>query len=238
METLQQLIDLGFEQKEAKIYLAVLEFGPVSISGIAKKAGIKRPTVYHHIDDLVKKDFIQQTVSGKRTLYMAQNPQKIISSLDEKRKSIEQMLPQLQSLYQSSAKQPKIRYYEGKEGLKRIYEEIFNTSGAVYGIFSPAAYFKIFTLEENAQLFNLLKEKGGRIYDLVERGEGSEKLVKQEYRKNSGRVKFLPEDFKITTDILVTGSKVAMISLTNLTGVLIDNKEIADTQRALLKAMW
>jgi sugar-specific transcriptional regulator TrmB len=238
MGIIQQLQSIGFDDKEAGIYLAILNLGSASISDIAKRSGIKRPTVYHYIDELVKKQLVYKTAQGKRVLYTPQNPQRIISFLEENRKRTEKILPELLSLYQSSPKQPKIRFYEGKEGLKTIYEEIFNTSQIIYSAFSPSSFYKVFTDKDNARFFEILKRNGGRIYDLLEKSEESERFAGKDYRKGMGRIKFLPDDFNLSTDILVARDKIAMISFQNLTGVLIENREIAETQNGFLKFMW
>ena len=44
------LQDIGFSEKEAKIYLAILELNEALPSAIARRANIKRPTTYVILD--------------------------------------------------------------------------------------------------------------------------------------------------------------------------------------------
>ncbi len=43
---------------------------------------------------------------------------------------------------------------------------------------------------------------------------------------------------KFSTDILVAGDQLAMISFQNLSATLITNKEIAETQQMIFKLIW
>jgi sugar-specific transcriptional regulator TrmB len=238
MNIAQQLEQFGLDDKETKIYLALLGLGTASISDIAKKAGVKRPTTYLYIEDLLQKQLIYRTVKGKRTFYVAHDPQKIMYVLDEKRKNLEKILPELQSVHKLAFNQPKIRFYEGKEGLKNIYNEFFATSFPVYGAFSADKFYEVFDEEFNAHIFDLMRENGGQIYDLVEKTKFSESYIKKKQYKKDHKAKLLPDDFKMATDMLVAEDKVALISFDNLSGVVIEDADIAETHRQFLKFMW
>ncbi|HBT74728.1 TPA: hypothetical protein DEB29_01825, partial [Candidatus Wolfebacteria bacterium] len=53
--------------------------------------------------------------------------------------------------------------------------------------------------------------------------------------KKIGKAKTLPEQFDVPVDLMVAGDKVSMISYANLVGVIIENPEIAELQRTLIK---
>lgn len=238
MELIKNLEEYGLGPKEAAIYLAVLELGKASISEIAQKGGIKRTIIYHYIDGLVSSGIIYKTVHGKRILYGASEPGKLVSSLEEKRRNIEKLLPELKALYESSFQKPSIKFYEGKNGIRSIYEEIFNTPYNVYALFSPKDFIKVFSHEENQKILEDLKMRGGQIFELIEDSDMAREFINQNYRRNISRVKFLPKEFKFSTDILATSEKIALISFDNLTGTIIENSAIAETQMALLKFIW
>ncbi len=60
----------GLTQKESAVYLALLETGQASIAGLAQKTGIKRPTCYLIIDELIKKGLATSVPVGRKTLYV------------------------------------------------------------------------------------------------------------------------------------------------------------------------
>lgn len=238
MEIANELKKMGLSEKEASIYLACLRLGPASITEIAKISGLKRPTVYLIIDNLLEKDLVHRSVKGKRIYYLATKPENLISLLEGKISLIKNILPNLEALYPSPIKQPQIRFYQGKNGLKNIYEEIFSSSSNIKAIVSLDKFFQVFSERENAYFFELLKKSGARIYDLIENSSQALKYAKAYYRKGLSWVKILPENFKITTDILIFGKGLALISFENLTGLIIENIELAQTHRQIFKFLW
>ena len=119
----KELQKLGFDEKESSIYLALLEIGEANIEQVAKKSGIKRTTVYHVIDSLKEKGYIEMSKVGKKTLYYALNPKKIGESLEDKKRLYEKIMPGLLSITNDIEKKPQIRYFEGKEGIREIYKD-------------------------------------------------------------------------------------------------------------------
>lgn len=231
--------NLNLNPKEAATLLAILEIGPASISDIAKRAKIKRPTVYYLIEELIKKGLVLKVPAGKRVFYKANEPKRILSLLDQKKQSFEKILPQLESLFLTKPNQPKVRFYEGKEGLKNIYEEMLNTHKNVYTIFSFDDFLTVFTEKDNEHFFQILKNAGGQLYDLIKSTPLAKKSVKSEtYRKGIAKIKFLPETFKVSIDQMVTGNKVAMLAFKSLAGVIIEDQDIADSQKEFIKYIW
>ena len=57
---LNLLSSIGLQQKEAKVYLALLELEQGTVSKIAKLSGLKRPTIYLILDDLIKNGYVTE----------------------------------------------------------------------------------------------------------------------------------------------------------------------------------
>jgi sugar-specific transcriptional regulator TrmB len=58
---LEGLISLGLTQKEAAVYLALLQTKKGTALTVAKQANIKRPTVYLVLNSLIKKGLVKST---------------------------------------------------------------------------------------------------------------------------------------------------------------------------------
>lgn len=238
MDLKLQLADLGLTAKEAAIYLTVLELGLASVSEIARKAAIKRPTAYNIIETLIQKQLIIRSPERKRMLYRSAPPIKLHETLQQKENVLGSLLPHLQALHQAAPNKPRIIFHEGKNGIYEIYKEIFTTHKIIHGLASFEKIYNVFTEEEIEQLFALLRQNGGMVYDLLEISDEAKRSSRAAYRKGVSKVKFLLPDFKISVDMLVRGDLVALVSLPSLVGVLIENKEIADMQRQLLQFLW
>lgn len=227
----------GLSAKEAKIYLSAISLGTASITAIAKKAGLKRPTTYLVIDELLTKHLLMAIPQGKNTFYKTENPQMLANQLEEKKQRIITALPELSTLYHKSSKQPRVRFYEGKDKLYKMYEEIFRTK-EIWAMVSIDKFQRIFTEEDNEHFFRILLKQGGIIYDILEDSKKARLTSEARWRKGLTEIKFLPKDFKLTTDILIFGPKAALISFENIMGVIIEDEQIAQTQRKLLQFLW
>ncbi|MFA6159798.1 MAG: helix-turn-helix domain-containing protein [Parcubacteria group bacterium] len=241
----EKLYNLDLSKREIDVYLAVLVLGKSTISDISRKAKIKRTTVYEYIESLLEKGLVYKTAEKKRIFYCAENPEKITKILEDKKKSIdakkqkiEKIIPELVSLYSASFNKPAISFYEGKAGLKIIYEEMLNTHRNVYSIFSPASFFKLFSFKENHELLMSLYNNGGILHNLVEKSDKAIERLKQKEYNNFVKNKLLPENFCFETDLLIVDDIVALISFKNLVGVIIKDKAIADLHKNIFSFMW
>jgi len=127
MEIAQVLEKIGLEEKESKVYLALLELGTADVSDIAKKAGIKRPTCYLVLDDLKNKGLVSQ-VPAKVNLFTAESPEKLQGEMYKKMELYKRFLPNMLALFNAKKEKPKVQLFEGKEGIKLIYEKIYKAN--------------------------------------------------------------------------------------------------------------
>jgi sugar-specific transcriptional regulator TrmB len=126
MEILETLKTIGLNEKEASVYLALLELGTASVHPIANKAGIKRPTTYLILDDLQKKGLVSIVPKAKKALYTAESPEKIGNDLHRKQELIKRYLPNLMALYNAKVDKPQVLFFEGKEAVYEVYEKILH----------------------------------------------------------------------------------------------------------------
>lgn len=119
---IQALKKLNLSEKEARVYLALLELGPATPYKIAKRSRLKRPTAYVIAEELVEKGLIVQMTGEKKKQYIARSPDSYIEDVEKRVREAKQVLPELTALQRKGSDKPNVLYYEGTEGLKRAYE--------------------------------------------------------------------------------------------------------------------
>src|SRR6185437_8435894 len=131
-KTIDYLKQLDLSDAEAKLYLTLLQSGPVSVRDLAQTVDIKRTTAYFYIDQLVEKGLIMKLVRGSKKLVAACEPENLKILVEEKIKQankVQKEFPDiLKALTTSLPKEDnnsdaEIKYYKGKNGVKKIYEE-------------------------------------------------------------------------------------------------------------------
>ncbi len=116
------LKQLGFGDKEIKVYLSILEQGKTTPANIATITGIKRTTVYSISKELLEKGVIVEDIAGPHSFLVALPPEDLKNlvineerKLQDKRILVDQAIIQLQDFTKNTKYSiPKITF---------IYEE-------------------------------------------------------------------------------------------------------------------
>lgn len=125
MESHKALKNLGLTNKEADVYMGLLQLGRGSAHSIARKSGQKRPTVYVILDELIEKGFVEQVPRTKKQVYTAKSPDEVFAVAHERLNTAESVLPELRALAkEGSDTKVKTTYYEG---LKQVQDAHFDT---------------------------------------------------------------------------------------------------------------
>lgn len=118
------LTTLGISEKAAKVYVTALSLGTASVQDLAQKAGLKRPTTYLHIDELLGQGLLHKVPIGKKEYYVAADPHIFEERATQKLKALQEAVPQLAQLRDSVRGKPSVTILEGEQGIKQIYDEI------------------------------------------------------------------------------------------------------------------
>lgn len=77
--TIESLMNLGFSEYEAKIYLTLINNYPMTAYEIAKNSGVPTSKVYEALKKLFEKEIISLTAKKKTNLYVPINPDELIN---------------------------------------------------------------------------------------------------------------------------------------------------------------
>lgn len=234
----ETLIKLGLEQKEAKIYLASLELGPATVLQIAKKAGIKRPTAYLVIDSLAEKGYFAKTQKQKKFLYLAEKPEALQRNLHNKEELLREAAPLLEAVMATAKDRPKIQIFEGLEGVKEVYGEIYESPEITF--FGSIKDIQPLFADMLKKISNISKNKKPVIRDLLTSHPDDVAYAKKVIQENENyEVRLLPPNLNFSIDCAIYGNKVAVLAVKkDLFAVVIESKDVADSLRALHSLAW
>ena len=233
-DTLQ---NLGLEEKEAKIYLALLELGEATVLQVSKKSGIKRPTAYLILRSLEEKGFVSRVLHGKKTTYSAQHPKKLITESELRLKELQEVIPQLETFMQKEGK-PRVMIYEGKEQLDRAYDDMFITKGEVLIVDDIALSKEAFP--KSFRKFGYKKTSPDfRIREINVDNQAAREYAK-EFAGPYHEIRYLPQNLKpFENDMGIYGNKVLISSLKReYFVVVLESEEIARSFRTMFELMW
>ena len=118
--TLNETIEhLGFSEKEATVYLAMLSLGTATVYSIANQSGLKRPTTYVVVDELVKKGAATQVLRARKQQFKARPPEELIAKAETRLNLIKNKLPEIKALVKDEEVKPRVFFGEGVSGIQR-----------------------------------------------------------------------------------------------------------------------
>lgn len=239
---------LGLSEKEAKVYMTLLEFGQATVQQIARKAGVVRPTTYVILDTLSKKG-LATTIEQAGKVYFAPEPPELLKhflsqqekELEQKVSELKRALPELESIFSRSGTRPVMRFYEGKEGVDAADEDAFRTlqpSEEIFA-FTPldqvlAVYPDAFTTAPEHRLkYNLWTN----VIYTSKRGQ----IASMDSAKHKRRARYLaPEKFPFAAIVTIVPNR--RVQITSLEGrifaIVIEDATVANSLKAIWDLIW
>ncbi len=241
---INELKNLGLSDNEAKVYMAMLELGPATVLEISARAGVNRPTTYVQIESLKKMGLASAQTKGKKQLFIAEPPDHLEFIIDREKKAIEQkkeeltkILPELTSLFNVSGDKPQVRFFEGREGLIKMQNELLKSKSKEVVSFSTDAILKIFP--GHPQKYSPRRVEKGIKAKLIYTGSQGP-ILKRRDEEMLREAKYVPPDkFPFKSDIAIYENNISISALEGKTvGIIITHKELADSFRALFNLVW
>lgn len=234
---------IGLEEKEAKVYLSALELGPTNIHNLTQKSGIKRSTVYEMLKNLQGKGLISETTKGKRRLIVAAEPEKLKRNIKEKEQLLNQILPELKSLDNTSSVKPKITYYEGKEGLREIYIVALEAKDKKADWISPIKSVIDTVGEDFLNKYIEMKKKMGywirSIHITSQEVTTYKYLNPATFEQTFRKVRFAPKEIDIPNAMVMWDNKVAVISSKKEGfGFIIESEDYRRSMKTFYDLLW
>ena len=238
---INSLEKLGLSKKEAQLYLIALETGPATVAKLAQKSGLKRGTIYEFLGEMLEKGLLEISISGKRKFYAGVEPKKLHKIIDRQKEILESLLPDLSMLTAGSSAKPKIKFYEGKEGILSVYYEILDlpVGSEVVGFATFEGIYKIYSQN---QIDSYIKKRAAKkiMQKLIMPTDQYAQNHATENKKEFRETILIPkEKFFITNEINIYQNKVAIVSLgEEKVALIIESQQMADTQRAIFNLLW
>lgn len=237
-DLLKLLENVGFTEKEAKVYLALLELVNGDVGEIAKIAGLKRPIIYIILEGLVKRGYVSQLPNTKVNKFQALDPSIILNQLRATTKNFSEMLPMLRTLHNEGRIKPRISYVEDKEGIWNIYQG-FNFAKEAYFISSYVDIEKLFPkeIEKWVEYYKkgIIAVKGKH---LIPNNSEEVKYGKM-LEESKQSVRILKSAKKYKMDFTLCENKLAITSFENEPFmVVVESEELVKSMKPLFEIIW
>lgn len=225
------LLSIGFDEKEADIYIALIKTGKASVNDLLKKTSIERRTIYDVLERLIQKGRASYFEENNTRKYLPTKPELILQDLREKENGFKELLPQLRSL-QEEPTQARVEVLKGVHGIKILFLEIIacRRTHYLFGDLRPL------NKEYRHMTTKYLRE--------LEKADGKEKMIYTKGDFDLIRIKggeyraMRPELIPPTPTVIYGDTVVQYIYTKPITIIKITSKEIAKTHKEYFNHFW
>lgn len=241
MEIVRALAQLGLQDTEARFYLAALELGEAPVRDVAEKAGISRTNAYDVFSRLRDQGLVSEVGGGnaKTIIVMAEPPEQLYAIFEQRRQRLRSLMPELNSLHVRSRAKPRVRYFQGLDGIKKVLNDTLSSrSKKLLGILSMRDLYQVpgrawmdDLVRRRIEAGVMLRVIRSQVNDMHAQWAQSEDELRQ--------LRYAPADFVFSMTTYIYDEKVALISTQRESfAMTIESADFASMQTHLFEALW
>ncbi len=232
--------EIGFSERETKVYLALLELGSTTVGPVAAKTRLQHSKVYQTLEKLIDRGLVSYVVKSKTKYFQAQDPKQIINILKDKERKFLEIMPELELKQKLSKEKQVATVYEGYKAIKAMFDTIIEE-------LNNKSYYYVFAFKEEYLSEELAKRFLRNIHMKLAEKKADDRLiayysVKKEFIKNYGDIKNVK--FRFTKTNLPIGLMIINDRVINWvwgerpTAVEIQSKQIAEQYKKFFLEIW
>lgn len=239
-DLLRILESIGLTEAQAKLYFAGLHLGSAPASEYAKATAINRITAYNMLEEMVHAGRFTLLKKMRGKWYSPVAPEYLAVEARKNADALQRSLPELRSLQGTKERKPHVRFFEGWEGVRHIYDDKLTAKGEILNFANSAVVRNVWPEYDDEYVAERVK-RGVHLRGIAP-DDPTGKKVHGEDRKKLREIRLVPaKDFDFTNEISIYDSKVAICSFASapeMFGVIIESREVAETQRQIFEMAW
>lgn len=241
MQIIEALQNLGLNEKEARVYVALLKLGRSSAYVVADEAGLKKPTTYVILGDLMKKGLVNKIPRARKQMFAAKSPDEFFAESEERLRIAKSVLPQLAAIAEKPEKNFKTFFYEGEKEITQMLSKISKRmiGKEILGFYAREPENLSLEMRE---FFHELNEETKRLGVKV-RGVTPDDPSLAWYKERTEyfgyKIKYLdPKIYLSDCSFEIGDTFLEIFSLRYMQGILIENPDIANAMRQIFEIVW
>lgn len=235
------LEEIGLSKNEIKVYLALLKIGKTTTWKLTEETGTQVSALYYCLDNLIKKGLVSYIVIANKKHFQAASPEQLIQLVENRKKQLETILPELKAIQKSREERIQTNVYEGYKGFKGIYDRLLRVmkKGETYYVFGARQIGDTTNETLNLMLTNFHKQRdrqGIKVKLIFNRD------VEKEVRKVAKEFKYMNFKFietQTNSFVLIYDNRIVNFLYTEkLIAIETISKEVYESYKTFFEEMW
>ncbi len=229
-ELKEQLTHAGLTGNESKAYLELLKNHELTANELSKKTSTDRTLTYTLLNNLIEKGLVSYIIKANKKFFKAEKPENLLNPLKEKETRINDLILELNKIQKSDSMPYEIKVFEGKEGLRTLFNLIFKNKHFISFGGTGRAYDQLYEMEALIKTLDK-KEFYGKMI-IQEKYKGHEvtkqKIIQTKY-----------SNIKAEATTTIFGDYVSIhLAKEKPLIILIKNKDIAESYKNHFEILW
>lgn len=234
------LVEAGLTEAEAIAYTFLVQNSPIAPPRLSELINESRTNTYKLLESLEELGLAQKDESDKKIKYWAKNPNALLQRVKDKQeeaelsaKKLQSSLPSLVNDFLKHNEQPGVRFFQGKEGIKQVYEDVLENCEEVLVIRSP---------QDNKFLpedfYNEYQDRRARLGIKTQIITSKISTKQKDLLLGKSRTVISKEQYNAPVEYDIYGDKVAILSFDKeAVGMIIESPQIAKSMKQLFELL-
>ena len=230
---------IGYHPNEILVYLAISKAGELTVTGVAQNTKIPRSSAQIIVEQLHERGILGKLVKQGRTIWVSENPERLLADLEIKSEMLRTMLPQLKTLRNRKTEPPVIKQFTGKASIEVLLNEVITSHYPVSFMGSISSMFHYIGQTTTRDFFEVLFQQEVSVKIISEHSPELE-IIQKNMIPAKHSIHYCDDDRYFQTIYILFHYKVAVILLNDseLTGVLYTGMEMSQSTGLLFETLW
>ena len=229
-ELKQKLTKAGLTGNESKAYLELLKSEELTANKLSKQISTDRTLTYTILNHLIEKGLVSYIIKQNKKFFKAEKPENLLNPIKKKEFFIKDLITNLNKIQKETSSPYEIKVFEGKEGLRTLFNLIFKNKSFFSFGGTGRAYEQLYEMQALVKILNKKEFFGKMIIQEKYRGHEvtKQKIIETRYSTT-----------KTEATTTIFGDYVSIHLLTQKPlAILIKNKEIAESYYNHFQELW
>lgn len=236
----EELLQLGFSQHEATIYLSLIDLGKAGAGEIIRKTGLHRNIVYETLDKLIRRKLVFKLANKKIALYELADPNRILVEQKAQVDLAERVVSKLSS--RADVKQ-EVVIYDGIDGFRASSMDQVEgmKPGSTIHVLGAVGDRWFELMGNKVEAYERIRLKKKITMKEILYGSSSMEQDKRLAAKtgNLYKIRVLPREFETPANMVVIEDMIVLQTLVEpYSAVQIKNPALAQAYLNYFNAMW
>jgi sugar-specific transcriptional regulator TrmB len=230
---------IGYHPNEISVYLAILIAGELTVTGVAQNTDIPRSSAQVIVEHLHARGLLGKLVKRGHTIWMTENPDRLMADLEVKEEILRSVLPQLKSLRNRKVQPPTVRQFTGKAGIEALLNEVIISHYPVSLMGSIPSMFYFIGQTNSRDFFEVLFQQGVSVKIITNHSPETE-MIQKNTKPGKHSIHYCDDERFSHTIYIQFNSRVAVILLneSELVGTLYRDDGVSQSTALLFETLW